>query len=138
MLFYVVSQILEWDILETILLSHQSILEINNYKFFISGDETHMDIKIEYNCDMELAFETVARTLFCDYCFDLWELLIYIIGFNHGLPCCVKNMARGTQVDKNRGRRPRFLSWLRPEGYVFNIAWQAMIKTYYSMPPFAI
>ena len=57
----------------------------------------------------------------------------YIIGFNHGLPCYVKNMARGTQVDKNRGRRPRFLSWLRPEGHVFNIAWQAMIKTYYNM-----
>ena len=61
-----------------------------------------------------------------------------VIGFNHGLPCYVKNMARGTQVDKNRGRRPRFLSWLRPEGHVFNIAWQAMIKTYYSMSPIAI
>ena len=58
---------------------------------------------------------------------------VTVIGFNHGLPCYVKNMARGTQVDKNRGRRPRFLSWLRPEGHVFNIAWQAMIKTYYSM-----
>ena len=63
------------------------------------------------------------------------EYHIYAIGFNHGLPCYVKNMARGTQVDKNRGRRPRFLSWLRPEGHVFNIAWQAMIKTYYSMFP---
>ena len=59
----------------------------------------------------------------------------YVIGFNHGLPCYVKNMARGTLVDKNRGRRPRFLSWLRPEGHVFNIVWQAMIKTYYSMFP---
>ena len=64
--------------------------------------------------------------------------LIIVIGFNHGLPCYDKNMARGTQVDKNRGRRPRFLSWLRPEGHVFNIAWQAMIKTYYSMSPFVI
>ena len=63
---------------------------------------------------------------------------LYVIGFNHGLPCYVKNMARGTQVDKNRGRRPRFLSWLRPEGHVFNIALQAMIKTYYGMSPFAI
>ena len=62
----------------------------------------------------------------------------HVIGFNHGLPCYVKNMALGTQVDKNRGRRPRFLSWLRPEGQVFNIAWQTMIKTYYSMSPFAI
>ena len=43
----------------------------------------------------------------------------FVIGFNHGLPCYVKNMARGTQVDKRRGRRPRFLSWLRPEGRVF-------------------
>ena len=31
-----------------------------------------------------------------------------IIDFNHGLPCYVENMARGTQVDKNRGRRPMF------------------------------
>ena len=60
---------------------------------------------------------------------------VLAIGFNHGLPCYVKNMARGNQVDKNRGRRPRFLSWLRPEGHVFNIAWQTMIKTYYSMFP---
>ena len=65
-------------------------------------------------------------------------MLWYDIGFNHGLPCYVKNMARGTRVDKNQGRRLRFLSWLRPEGHVFNIAWQAMIKTYYSMTPFMI
>ena len=31
-----------------------------------------------------------------------------VIGSNHGLPCYVKNMARGTQIDKNRGRRPSF------------------------------
>ena len=68
----------------------------------------------------------------------VWCQLNWDIGFNHGLPWYVKNMARGTQVDKNRGRRPRFLSWLRPEGHVLNIAWQAMIKTYYSMSPFAI
>ena len=59
----------------------------------------------------------------------------HVIGFNHGLPCYVKNMSRGTQVDINRGRRPMLLSWLRPEGHVFNIAWQAMIKTYHSMFP---
>ena len=29
----------------------------------------------------------------------------FVICFNHGLPCHVKNMARGTQVNKNRGRR---------------------------------
>ena len=56
-------------------------------------------------------------------------------GFNHGLPCYVQNMSRGTQVDENRGRRSRFVSWLGPEGHDFNIAWQAMIKSYYSMFP---
>ena len=58
------------------------------------------------------------------------NLIWCAIGFNHDVPCYVKNMARGTQVDKNRGRRQK----LRPEGHVFNIAWQAMIKTYYSIP----
>ena len=48
----------------------------------------------------------------CSSYSDVHDIYIYIfvIGFNHGLPCYVKNMARGTQVDKNRGRRPRFLS----------------------------
>ena len=64
-----------------------------------------------------------------------------IIGFDHGLPCRVKNMAIGPQcekhgprdsVDKNWGRRPRFLSLLRPEGHVFHTAWETMIKSYYS------
>ena len=45
----------------------------------------------------------------------------------------VKNMARGTQVEENRSRRPRFLSWLRPEGHVWcailiahQLLWQNM------------
>ena len=33
---------------------------------------------------------------------------------------------------KNRGRRPRFLSLLRPEGHVIHTAWETMIKSYYS------
>ena len=33
--------------------------------------------------------------------------------------------------NKNRGHRPRFLSSLRLEGHVFNIAWRAMIKIYF-------
>ena len=57
----------------------------------------------------------------------------------HLFPNCkysnCQNMAQRTQVDKNRGHGPRFLSWLRPEGHVFGIAWQAMIKTFYSMFP---
>ena len=56
-----------------------------------------------------------------------------VIGFNHGLPCYVSNMSRGTQLDKKRGRRLRFLSWLRPDGQVFDIAWQGTIKIYFSM-----
>ena len=63
------------------------------------------------------------------------ETALIAIGFNHGLPWYVKNMSWETQVDKNRGCRPRFLSWLRPEGHVFNIPWQAKIKTYYCMFP---
>ena len=109
-----------------------------------------------YPCVSECLITLVYRALSCMQCAKcgpmpstlalIWNRAIsyimyvsppgpYVIGFNHGLPCYVKNMARGTQVDKTRGRRPRFLSWLRPEGHVFNIAWQAMIKTYYSMFP---
>ena len=45
---------------------------------------------------------------------------------------CEKHDPRDS-VDKNRGRRPRFLSLLRPEGHVFHTAWETMIKSYYSM-----
>ena len=44
---------------------------------------------------------------------------------------CEKHGPRDS-VDKNRGRRPRFLSLLRPEGHVFHTAWETMIKFYYS------
>ena len=44
---------------------------------------------------------------------------------------CVKHGPRDS-VDKNRGRRPRFLSLLRPEGHVFHTAWDAMIKSCYN------
>ena len=33
-----------------------------------------------------------------------------IIGFDHGLPCRVENMASGLSNNKNLGLRPRFLS----------------------------
>ena len=45
-------------------------------------------------------------------------------------PQWVKIMTRGTQVVL-----PRFLSSLRPVGHGLNIAWPAMIETYYSMFP---
>ena len=44
---------------------------------------------------------------------------------------CEKHGPRDS-VDKNRGRRPRFLSLLRPEGHVFHTALETMIKSYYS------
>ena len=44
---------------------------------------------------------------------------------------CEKHGPRDS-VDKNRGRRPRFLSLLRPEGHVFHTARETMIKSYYS------
>ena len=53
-----------------------------------------------------------------------------IIGFNHGLPCYVKNMALGPQLRQKPRPTASFLVYLSPSGHVFNIAWQAMIKTY--------
>ena len=45
------------------------------------------------------------------------------------MPC--ENHGPRDSVDKNRGRSPRFLSLLRPEGHVFHMAWETMIKSYY-------
>ena len=69
------------------------------------------------------------------------EWRIYaIIGLKDGTNCriwswspmpCKKYRPRDS-VDKNRGRRPRFLSLLRPEGHAFHTAWETMIKSYYS------
>ena len=60
-----------------------------------------------------------------------------IIGFNHGLPCYVKTMAIGPQSrQKPRPTASTFVC-LSPSGHVFNIAWQAMIKTY-NTPQLAI
>ena len=61
------------------------------------------------------------------------ELMSYVIGFNHGLPWCVKYMARGPPVTtKPDGEAGGFCGDRRPEGHVFHTSWQAMIKTYYS------
>ena len=46
------------------------------------------------------------------------------------MPC--KKHGPRDSVDKNRGRRLRFLSLLRPEGHVFHTAWETMIKSYHS------
>ena len=57
----------------------------------------------------------------------------YIIGFNHGLPWCVKYMARGPPVTtKPDDEAGGFCGDRRPEGHVFHTSRQAMIKTYYS------
>ena len=54
-----------------------------------------------------------------------------IIGFNHGLPCYVKNMAlRPQSRQKPRPSTASVFVYLSPSGHVFNIAWQAMIKTH--------
>ena len=53
-----------------------------------------------------------------------------IIGFNHGLPCYVKNMALGPQSRQKPRPTASVFVYLSPSGHVFNIAWQAMIKTY--------
>ena len=55
------------------------------------------------------------------------------VGFNHGLPWCVKYMARGPPVTtKPDGEAGGFCGDRRPEGHVFHTSRQAMIKTYYS------
>ena len=55
------------------------------------------------------------------------------IGFNHGLPWCVKYMVRGPPVTtKPDGEAGGFCGNRRPEGHVFHTSRQAMIKTYYS------
>ena len=54
------------------------------------------------------------------------------IGFNHGLPWCVKYMARGPRVTtKPDGEAGRFCGDRRPEGHVFHTSRQAMIKAFY-------
>ena len=59
----------------------------------------------------------------------------WAIGFNHGLPWCVKYMALGPPVTtKPDGEAGGFCGDRRPEGHVFHTSRQAMIKTYYSTP----
>ena len=59
--------------------------------------------------------------------------VVHVIGFNHGLPWCVKYMARGPPVTtKPDGEAGGFCGDRRPEGHVFHTSRQAMIKTYYS------
>ena len=53
-----------------------------------------------------------------------------IIGFNHGMPWYVKNMALGPQSRQKPWPTASVFVYLSPSGHVFNIAWQAMIKTY--------
>ena len=59
---------------------------------------------------------------------------VFAIGFNHGLPWCVKYMAQGPPVTtKPDGETGGFCGDRRPKGHVFHTSRQAMIKTYYSM-----
>ena len=59
-----------------------------------------------------------------------WNQMFVVGAAWYPMPC-EKHGPRDS-VDKNRGRRPRFLSLLRPEGHVFHTAWETMIKSYYS------
>ena len=61
---------------------------------------------------------------------DCWLSVCCRIWSWSPMPC--KKHGPRDSVDKNRGRRPRFLSLLRPEGHVFHTAWETMIKSYYS------
>ena len=72
----------------------------------------------------------------CDYILYSYGLVhraSHVVGFNHGLPWCVKYMARGPPVTtKPDGEAGGFCGDRRPEGHVFHTSRQAMIKTYYS------
>ena len=71
----------------------------------------------------------------CIYIIDFIECYshaYYGIGFNHGLPWCVRYMARGPPVTtKPDGKAGGFCGDRRPEGHVFHTSRQAMIKTYF-------
>ena len=58
-----------------------------------------------------------------------------IIGFIHGLPCHVKNMALGPQSRQKPRPTASVFIYMSPSCHVFNIAWQAMIKTYNTSCP---
>ena len=65
------------------------------------------------------------------------KIEVIVVGFNHGLPWCVKYMARGTPgTTKPDGEAGGFCGDRRPEGHVFHTSRQAMIKTYYSTPQY--
>ena len=53
-----------------------------------------------------------------------------IIGFNHGLPCYVKNMALGPQSQQKPRPTASVFVYLSASGHVLNIGWQAMVITY--------
>ena len=72
-------------------------------------------------------------SLFDDVIMTMGQRRVHDIGFNHGLPWCVKYMARGPPVTtKPDGEAGGFCGDRRPEGHVFHTSRQAMIKTYYS------
>ena len=55
----------------------------------------------------------------------------HVISFNHGLPWCVKYMARGPPVT-TKPFAARFCGDRRPSCHIFHTSRQAMIKIYYS------
>ena len=57
------------------------------------------------------------------------------MNFDNGLPCIVKKKHGPRDQDRQkRDRKPKFLSWLRWKGHVFNIATQAIFKTIVACP----
>ena len=71
------------------------------------------------------------RTNHDQKCWVVLRFIVYCRIWSWSPMLCGKHGPRDS-VDKNRGRRPRFLSLLRPEGHVFHTAWETMIKSYYS------
>ena len=63
--------------------------------------------------------------------YTIREECCYSIGFNNGLPWCVKHMAWGPPVTTKPDHKARgFCGNQRPKGHVFRTSWQAIVKTY--------
>ena len=100
------------------------ILSVVAWRYVYGCCHTEITIHSSIQANRPTGSENACRRSSPMYC---------VIGFNHGLPWCVKYMARGPPVTtKPDGEAGGFCGDRGPEGHVFHTSRQAMIKTYYS------
>ena len=94
--------------------------------------ETYWYVFSNHSCPM-LQSQSIKNTIFRGANFGAYTDPSFVVGFNHGLPWCVKYMVRETPgTTKPDGEAGGFCGDRRPEGHVFHTSRHAMIKTYYS------